>query len=216
MTNVRPDFSLNPMAALVVAYNTVAEHLPETKPVAKFTDKATAVARLNKILDAAHDAGFVVSYLPNGAIDEIVQMTGVEVSGAPATIKIEGDEFVDPTEIEETVPTVYSATGELVDGTVMVPYETLAEKGEATTTEVAAAPARGKRQSALMGKTITLVVEQNPKRKDSRTRTRYDLYKTGLTTDEYMAQSLAQGLGTVREVLSDLHYDSTMGFIKLS
>lgn len=70
--------------------------------------------------------------------------------------------------------------------------------------------------SPLMGKTITLVTTANPKRPGSRTWARYKQYTDGLTTDEYLRLSTEGGLGTVREVLSDLNYDRKMGFIKLS
>lgn len=70
--------------------------------------------------------------------------------------------------------------------------------------------------SPLMGKVITLVTLANPKRPGSRTRARYALYNTGLTTDEYLARSVAGNLGSVREVLSDLNYDRKMGFITLA
>ena len=169
MTNVRPDFSLNPMAALVVAFNTVAEVL-DLRTVTKFTDKPTAVARLGKILDQVEAEGYIVSYLPNGAISTIT-----------------------PASESQTLESA------IVDGPAS-----------------AAPKERGVRTSGLMGRTIELVTAENPKREKSRTRARYALYHTGMTTDQYMAQCLSQGLGTKREILSDLHHDSTIGFIKLS
>lgn len=198
------DYSTFPMAALVVSYNVVAKALSQTQ-VKKFSDKPTAVKRLAAIIDQAKAAGIDLHMAPNGAVIGVIPSESTTGFLPPSTAM------------------VHDAKGQLVDGTVMVPYETLAEKTDSevvstdgTTTVAEPAKERAKRKSSLMGKTITLEVSENPKRNGSRTRVRYALYTTGMTTDEYMEKCLAGGLGTKREILSDLSYDSEMGFIKLS
>ncbi len=69
--------------------------------------------------------------------------------------------------------------------------------------------------SPLMGRVVSLV-RPNVKRPGSRTRVRYNLYRVGMTGAEYLALCLAGNLGSVREVLSDLNYDSKMGFIEFA
>lgn len=71
------------------------------------------------------------------------------------------------------------------------------------------------RISPLLGKKITLLVPSNPKRPGSRTRARYELYRTCKTSDDYMTACLKQGLGSRREIFSDLSYDSKKKFIQL-
>jgi hypothetical protein len=74
---------------------------------------------------------------------------------------------------------------------------------------------RGKK-SPVMDLVITYSVVQNPKSKNSKTYFRFNLYKIGMTGQEYMDACLAQELGSRREIFSDLNYDSKMGFIVLA
>ena len=74
------------------------------------------------------------------------------------------------------------------------------------------------RKSGLLGKKLTLVREANPKREKSATRIRYEIYRLPecATSDDFMRICTEQGLGSRREILSDLDYDSKQQFIKLS
>lgn len=74
----------------------------------------------------------------------------------------------------------------------------------------------GGRKSPLLGRVLKLVEKKNPKRAGTRTHQRYAHYTDCKTSSEYMDLCLSHGLGTRREILSDLAWDSTQGFIKLS
>lgn len=74
----------------------------------------------------------------------------------------------------------------------------------------------GGRKSPLLGQKLKLVRADNPKRPGTRTHIRYIMYKKVSTSTEYIDTCLAAGLGTRREILSDLAWDSQQGFIKLS
>ena len=74
----------------------------------------------------------------------------------------------------------------------------------------------GGRKSPLLGLKLKLVRVENPKRPGTRTHIRYTMYKKVATSTEYMDACLAAGLGTRREILSDLAWDSQQGFIKLT
>lgn len=72
------------------------------------------------------------------------------------------------------------------------------------------------RKSSLLGKKLELVREKNPKRDGSRTKVRYELYREVKTSDEFIALCEERKLGSRREILSDLAYDSEQEFIRLS
>lgn len=207
MSNTRPDFALNPMAALVVAYNTIAGHLSQA-PVNKFSDKPTAVKRLNAILDDAVARHYEISYLPNGAIDTVTFAPESETPQADAIRSAVADaqkRMVDlgaqiipnsptPSDIEEHVrktavpggvierPAV--ATGSVTNSTL-----DLAQKIE--------------------------VLVANPKRKGSRSHKVWDVYTTGMTGEEYVAKMVKLGYGR-RLALAALHWDLDYGFINMS
>lgn len=73
----------------------------------------------------------------------------------------------------------------------------------------------GGRKSPLLGRKLKLVRADNPKRTGTRTHIRYTMYKKVSNSTEYMEACLDAGLGTRREILSDLAWDSQQGFIKL-
>lgn len=193
--NTRPDFALNPMAALVVAYNLCAAEL-ERPAVNKFSDKATALKRLSAILDDVEAAGLAVSYLPNGAIEGIVRKDSI--SPTPAEVQVvEG-----------------AQEGKLGTGWDHPDGQKLLAKTEDLVTE---AP---KTESTVGGLTtlelthrIEVLVE-NPKRKGSRARTVFDLYRTGQTGEEFVAAVIAAGMDR-RVALSNLHWDIDHGFVYL-
>lgn len=72
------------------------------------------------------------------------------------------------------------------------------------------------RKSDLLGKNLSVVRDANPKREGSRTRVRYEVYKECKTSDDFMRICEERNLGTRREILSDLAYDSEQQFIRLS
>lgn len=72
------------------------------------------------------------------------------------------------------------------------------------------------RKSSLLGKKLELVREKNPKRDNSRTKVRYELYREVKTSDEFIRLCEERKLGSRREILSDLAYDSEQEFIRLS
>lgn len=74
----------------------------------------------------------------------------------------------------------------------------------------------GGRRSPLLGRKLKLLRVENPKRKNSRTFARYSFYADVKTSTEYMDLCLAHGLGSRREILSDLAWDSKQNFIRLS
>lgn len=188
--NTRPDFALNPMAALVVAYNTVAAVL--TVPtVNKFSDKATAVKRLNAVIDLAEEAGYTFSYLPNGAIDKISDP-------APA---------VNP----------HAASNQLISDAVAANPELAAM----VKVDLPVEPTNPGAEPASVGGLTTLelshrieVLVENPKRKGSRARMVFDLYRTGATGEEFVQAVIDSGLDR-RVALSNLHWDIDHGFIYL-
>jgi hypothetical protein len=171
MTNTVPaTLSLAQMAEL---YNLIAD-----KPIKKFKDKPTAIARLEKALA---DSGMEV----------------FEVDG-------EWDVRVSSSEVDETEDTVENKEREEA-----VPSDQLG---------VAKARNSGGRRSPLLGKKIVLKRTENPKRKGSRTAVRYEVYSEEgcRTSDDFMAICLERNLGTRREILSDLAYDSQQHFIRLA
>lgn len=205
--NTRPDFALNPMAALVVAYNTVAAVLNaqpsrESKilEVNKFSDKATAVKRLNSIIDVAEGTGLALVYAPNGAILQLIRAqeavdpiaeeiaAGTDVADAP-----EDDGFVPPTE-DPTLTNVQT-------------------DGATTVAEPAPATSVGGLTTLELSHRIEVLVE-NPKRKGSRARSVFDLYRTGQTGEEFVLAVIAAGMDR-RVALSNLHWDIDHGFIYL-
>jgi hypothetical protein len=210
--STRPDFALNPMAALVFAYNTVASALnalpsreSKISEVSKFSDKATAVKRLNSIIDAVEAAGFEVSYLPNGAIEKISQLdlqarSNAAIADAVASnpelaamVMVE-DGFVPPTE-DPTLTNVQT------DGakTVAEPVKSETSVGGLSTLELT--------------HRIEVLVE-NPKRKGSRARQVFDLYRTGQTGEEFVQAVIAAGFDR-RVALANLHWDLDKGFVFL-
>lgn len=72
------------------------------------------------------------------------------------------------------------------------------------------------RKSSLLGKKLELVREKNPKRDGSRTKVRYEVYREVKTSDEFIRLCEERKLGSRREILSDLAYDSEQEFIRLS
>jgi hypothetical protein len=148
--------SLSQLASL---YNLIAE-----KPITKFKDKATGVAKLSKLLEETQQEVFIA----------------------------EGEHDIRPIVTEE-------------------PVAPMVQKTEKTTKR------RG-RKSSLTGKKITLVREKNPKREKSRTAVRYEVYREAecKTSDDFIRICEERKLGTRREILSDLDYDSKQEFIRLS
>lgn len=149
--------SLSQLASL---YNLIAE-----KPITKFKDKATGVAKLSKLLEETQQEVFIA----------------------------EGEHDIRPI------------------ATVVAPAAPSVEINTKKTTK------RG-RKSSLTGKKITLVREKNPKREKSRTAVRYEVYREAecKTSDDFIRICEERKLGTRREILSDLDYDSKQEFIKLS
>jgi len=167
-TTVPTTLSLAQMAEL---YNLITD-----KPVKKFKDKPTAIARLEKALaDSA--------------------MEIFEVDG-------DWDVRVSSTEVDETEDTIENPERETT-----IPSDQLGE---------AKARKSGGRVSPLLGKRLSLKRTENPKRKGSRTAVRYAVYSECRTSDDFMAICLERDLGTRREILSDLAYDSAQHFIRLS
>jgi hypothetical protein len=71
-------------------------------------------------------------------------------------------------------------------------------------------------KSPMLAMVVRNVIDKNPKSKNSKTYFRFNLYKIGMTGQEYMDACLARELGSRREIFSDLNYDSKMGFIVLA
>lgn len=114
------------------------------------------------------------------------------------------------------------------DGEEPVEYDIrpVAGDGDDTTTPIKVVPvadgvdaegAGGKRgrKSKLTGRALELVREKNPKRDGSRTKIRYEVYREVTSSDDFIRLCEERGLGTRREILSDLDYDSKQQFIKL-
>ena len=73
-----------------------------------------------------------------------------------------------------------------------------------------------RRPSSFLGKRLTLLRRKNPKTPNSRTNMRYEKYRECKTSDEFLTKCVESNLGTRREILSDLDFDSRQQFIKLS
>ena|SRR5690348_8949002 len=69
--------------------------------------------------------------------------------------------------------------------------------------------------SQLLGREVRVLAPENPKRPGSRTFKRFELYSQCATSDEYLRLCQERGLGSRREVLSDLAWDSQHRFIAL-
>lgn len=190
----RPDFSSFPSAALVHAYNTCAAEL-ERPVVNKFSDKPTAVKRLNAILDDIEAAGLAVSYLPNGAIEGIVRKDSI--SPTPSEVQV----------VEDAQEGTLGTGWDHEDG------QRLLAKTEDLVTEAVAPASVGGLTTLELTHRIEVLVE-NPKRKGSRARTVFDLYRTGMTGEEFVVAVIAAGMDR-RVALSNLHWDIDHGFIYL-
>jgi hypothetical protein len=98
----------------------------------------------------------------------------------------------------------------------VVPAEPEPEPEVVPAEPVATTQSKRGKKSPVMDLVITYSAVQNPKSKNSKTHFRFNLYKIGMTGQEYMDACLARELGSRREILSDLNYDSKMGFIVLA
>lgn len=99
------------------------------------------------------------------------------------------------------------------DGSVAIEAPITAEPASEET-----APAekrRGGRESAMPACRVVLLRKENPKRAKSRTHARYALYTDGMLAADYMRICTERGLGSRREILSDLAWDSDQQFIRL-
>lgn len=163
MSVILDTLSLTNLASL---YNLLAE-----KPVTKFKDKATGVARLTSVLTSTDH--------------EVFQVDG-EYDVRPVVREVE---------MEKPVANI-----------------------QAVSTTVTKDGKKRGRKSGLTGKKVTLVREKNPKRPGSKTAVRYEVYREAecKTSDDYIRICEERKLGTRREILSDLDYDSKQEFIKLS
>lgn len=173
MTNTRPDFSLNPLNALAVAYNQVALSLgrPEVK---KFADKPTAVKRLNAIVDDAEAQNMTVVFFPNGAVKYVVDNARTEAA------KVHEAPVVEP----------------------------MAEAKPAKVHD------RGARTPLALESVIEILVP-NPKREGSRSHAIFELYRPGMTGQQFLDAMEAAGHGR-RLGLSTLNWDLDHGFINLA
>ena len=202
----RPDFSLNPIAALVVAHNTVAEHISGVRPVTKFSDKATAVKRVNAAIDAVESAGFVVSYLPNGAIERIDQLDAQAIQARSNAAIAEA--VASNLELAAMVTVGQAKTVDVMQ-TESGPQEYVSYS-DVHTIEPAAV---GGLTTLELTHRIEVLVE-NPKRKGSRAHAVFSLYRTGMTGEEFVRAVIAAGHDR-RVALSNLHWDLDHGFIHL-
>lgn len=125
----------------------------------------------------------------------------------------EGEYDVRPVEIEKTPTNDPHAASNALIATALANDPEL--KALVTATKEPAGKVRG-RKSPHLGKKITIIREKNPKMPSSRAHARYEIYRSVKTSDEYVAKCLELGLGSRREILGDLAYDSKQHSIKLS
>lgn len=163
---------------LATLYNLLAD-----KPITKFKDKATGVARLSaKLVETKHEIFEVEGEFDVRPIPEVVPM----------------EEKVD----------IHAASNKLIS-------DALARDPELAAMVKVGGGKRG-RKSNLIGKKLAVIRDKNPKRAGSRTAVRYEVYHECKTSDDFIRICEERNLGTRREILSDLDYDSKQEFIRLS
>lgn len=185
------------LANLASLYNLLAE-----KPVTKFKDKATGVARLVKILDETKHEVFEV----DGEYDVRPEFREVAMEKPVAAMVPQQGAYKIATDED-----IHAASNKLIG-------DAIANSPELAAMVVVKDGKKRGRKSGLTGKKVTLVREKNPKRPGSKTAVRYEVYREAecKTSDDYIRLCEERGLGTRREILSDLDYDSKQEFIKLS
>lgn len=188
------DAHLNPVASLVADYNKVAAALGRPS-VNRFSDKPTALKRLEAIINDAHVAGFTIDYFVNGSIDKLAQY------GEAAT-KAEVLALDDARAEEE----FRALTAE----------EAPAVEAPATEAPAATEGASGGSHTTLnLAAKIRVLHDANPKRQNTRARKLWDLYTTGMSAQEYIDRLAANGFNR-RVALGALHWDENYGYIQLT
>lgn len=183
------DFTTLSLAAITRSYNVVAAYLGETE-VRKFSDKTNAARRLTAIVARVEGADIVTN-----ADLEIVAVQVVSPAPTPSEVTVVED----------------AQRGELGTGWDHPDGQRLLARTEDLVTE-APASVGGLTTLELTHRIEVLVA--NPKRKGSRARQVFDLYRTGMTGEEFVAAVLAAGMDR-RVALANLHWDIDHGFVYL-
>ena len=197
---------------LVELFNLVSD-----KPTKKFESKEAGIKRLTKALADANSEVFDAG---NSEYDVRMIITDTDDEGKPGFIDADGmlvviEPVTSPAIDDELTMLKFKGNENLIKESDLKPIP--AEPAKKTNKRDRSAASREVgRQSPLLGKTLTLVRAANPKRLKSRTAVRYEIYRVVKTSDEFVRICEEQGLGTRREILSDLAYDSKQEFIKLT
>ncbi len=203
LTTTRPNYAELPTSLLVATFNFVCHQLslPEVK---KFADKATGMKRVEAALDACEAQGLRPKFrLGDGMIDAL------EVVGMDAT-----NPSLDELSLYENPPEDIGPDDDFVDPKDDKTLTNVQTDGATTTAEPAKPVATTSTLSTLeLTHKIQILVE-NPKRKGSRARKVFDLYRTGQTGEEFVQAVIDAGMDR-RTALTNLHWDLDKGFVYL-